>query len=493
MRTILSFLFAASIFAQTRYPGDEIERLEKAVARNPEDTGARVNLLQRYSNMTTGDDSSVGEALEGHLRHILWFIDHRPDAPIMSGPFATIDPQGPPSDPAGDAEVARKWRARAEEPGTPAGVIANAVHFFRGADPRQARALLETAWSQHPGDPALARERGVLDALAFVGATRIDNRGLLASLDRALQKSSAALDARRDIEGSSFPSQVGHAGEFLAQNAGFLLRDGALEDEDPLKLAEDWLGRAHRMDPTKPDWVNVLIAVYQRDAAMTLDVSTKIKLLENALAVAQNDGQKLRVMPDLLEAEFDSGDSTAAARESRMLLEMAAANPKTGNHDDLVQAAETMLGRVALDQGNREEAKERLLESARGKDSPSLRSNGPKMTLAQDLFNAGERDAVLQYLGLCRAFWKFDQGRIDHYEKLIHAQPKPDLLARWTPPGYSLLQQNAPGFVLRDLAGEQWTLDRLAGKWSRSNSGIVHVKPAPRRWRRLKNTMRGTS
>ena len=442
MRTILSFLFAASLFAQTRYPGDDVERLEQTLAKTPENQGARTNLLQRYAAMTRGTDASVAEALEGHRRQIEWFIEHHPDAPVLGGMFASIDPKGPPADPAGYAEVARMWRARAEKPGAPPAVVANAVQFFRVADRREARTLLEIAWTLHPGDPNLARARGILDAIELAGATRIDHRGLVASVDPELRKSPEAMEARRDIEGSAFAPVPAYAGEFLLQNFGLFLRDGTLGDEDPLKLAADWIGRAHRMDLKNAEWVNLLITVYQRDAAMTLDPASRTELLEKAVAVALYVGQRLRAIPELLEAEFDAGVSMAAARDARKLLEMAAANPKAGNHDDLVQAGETMLGRVALDQGRSDEAKERLLESARGKDSGGLRSNGPKMTLAQDLLDSGDRDTVLQFLDLCRTFWKFDQGRIDHYEQLIRAQPKPDLLARWTPPGYSLVQQN---------------------------------------------------
>ncbi len=57
------------------------------------------------------------------------------------------------------------------------------------------------------------------------------------------------------------------------------------------------------------------------------------------------------------------------------------------------------------------------------------------MTLAQDLLDAGERDAVRQYLELCRTVWNNDQGRLDHYVRVVNASGKGDLLAPFTPPG----------------------------------------------------------
>ena len=46
-----------------------------------------------------------------------------------------------------------------------------------------------------------------------------------------------------------------------------------------------------------------------------------------------------------------------------------------------------------------------------------MNSFGPNVSLAKDLLEKGERDVVIQYLGLCRKFWKLDRGRLD---KWIH-------------------------------------------------------------------------
>jgi thiol-disulfide isomerase/thioredoxin len=124
-----------------------------------------------------------------------------------------------------------------------------------------------------------------------------------------------------------------------------------------------------------------------------------------------------------------------------------------------VHASETMLGRVALEQGHPEEARQHLLDSAKVK-----LGGAPKMTLAQDLLDSGERDAVVKYLESCRAFWKFDEGRIDHSEKLIRTQPKPDILSPWRPAGLALIRKKAPAFDLTDLSGKEWKLDQLGSK-----------------------------
>ena len=86
------------------------------------------------------------------------------------------------------------------------------------------------------------------------------------------------------------------------------------------------------------------------------------------------------------------------------------------------------------------------------------------MKLAQDLLTAGDREAVLQYLELCRSFWKSDRGRLDHYLDLIHTEAAPNLLLPYGSQGPELAGGKAPAFKLRDLAGKTRTLEEFSGK-----------------------------
>jgi hypothetical protein len=54
-----------------------------------------------------------------------------------------------------------------------------------------------------------------------------------------------------------------------------------------------------------------------------------------------------------------------------------------------------------------------------------MNSFGPNVSLAKDLLEKGERDAVIQYLELCRKFWKLDNGRLDQWIKEIKAGKVP--------------------------------------------------------------------
>ncbi len=50
--------------------------------------------------------------------------------------------------------------------------------------------------------------------------------------------------------------------------------------------------------------------------------------------------------------------------------------------------------------------KKYLIAAGKSPGSPQMDSFGPNMTLAKDLLEKGERDAVLEYFMRCRKFWK---------------------------------------------------------------------------------------
>lgn len=463
MRTIVALVFVLNLAGQVRpvrAPAPQrpdstepIEVLEKFVAQVPDDVPTRVALLQRYFTMPEG-------ALPPELirrerrRHILWMIEHRPGAPELNRPIAVIEPAGRFADPDGYAEASKAWYSRAAVPSATPQVIANAIFFFRFHDRAAARDLLEYGLKNYPLNHDLERMRGMLDAMVFLGAKEADQNGTLTSVDGMGGKSPAAVKIREEIEATNSAALAGGAGQFLAQQAGFLLREPVLGDEDPLALAEEWLNHAHRLDPENGAWIDGLLQVYQRDAGLALDPHAKVQYLSKAMEVADTQPRQMRILNDRMEAEFDAGDAAAAGHDAEQLLDIVTVNPAVGNFDQMIHAGETMLGRVALAEGRREEANKHLKESARVK-LPSA----PRMTLAQDLLDAGERDAVLEYLEACRAFWKYDEGRIDHFEKLIRAQAKPDILTPWRPAGLALIRRKAPAFELTDLAGREWKLE----------------------------------
>jgi hypothetical protein len=109
-----------------------------------------------------------------------------------------------------------------------------------------------------------------------------------------------------------------------------------------------------------------------------------------------------------------------------------------------------VLGRIALKQGNVEEAGRYLLAAGRTPGSPQLNSFGPNWNLAQDLVGRGDRTSVLAYLELCRTFWKLEKGRLDSYAATIRSGGTPNFFG---PPEIlrsQLIGRAAPDFRLKD-------------------------------------------
>ncbi len=124
------------------------------------------------------------------------------------------------------------------------------------------------------------------------------------------------------------------------------------------------------------------------------------------LAHAQSELERYLTLPQAAKLAFVFGNTNEArafATEALALDTKFQKEPWRGG--DAMHDANLALGRLALQEGRIDEAKQYLLAAGQTSGSPVLGSFGPNMTLARDLLNAGERDAVLQYFSLCAKFW----------------------------------------------------------------------------------------
>ena len=96
------------------------------------------------------------------------------------------------------------------------------------------------------------------------------------------------------------------------------------------------------------------------------------------------------------------------------------------NDGNAIHDGNMVRGLVALRSGNVEQAAKDLVEAGKTKGSPQLDSFGPNMTLASELLEKGQRDAVLEYLSLCKNFWKLGGDRLDSWIDVIKSGGKPD-------------------------------------------------------------------
>lgn len=448
MRTIVAFLFTTLLGLAQNSP--EIERQLQKIAGHPEVAADRVQLLNMLANRNVA--LAPEKVRELRRAHILWLIEHHPDAPnIFEQPQLLLPARGRLADPAGSAEAAGLWQEQAKK-ANPA-IVANAAIYLSAIDLPSARAILD----QSQNDQALARARGWVDAASVLGLSGIGQNIQFGS-SAALRGSPDAKAARAEIDGATNPYLVGKAGALFARNQVETPGDLTFGDDDVPTLGERWLRKAMELAPPGDEWKPALAQVLQTKANRTTDPNGKVQLLTEALSLVP-DTAKTGILNNLILAEFDAGDDAAALRDAQQLI---AGAPKNGY---AYMIAQTVLGRLAAANGDLKEAKTHLMASVTMPASIKNALFDPNMTLAQDFYDAGDKASVVEFLEASREVWKADHGRIDRMISFVKKAPSADLvqLSRQFP-GTEILRRPAPAFEAKDPDGKSWTREQLAGK-----------------------------
>lgn len=202
-------------------------------------------------------------------------------------------------------------------------------------------------------------------------------------------------------------------------------------------VALELLEGASAGDPANLELARRLGDMYLRLSQKTSDPMEREHHLDKGLRTLeqgrppQDDalGQALWLAA-LAHARFDAGHLEVAAERARELLAVAEQIASTWNYGNAMHEAHTILGRIALAQGDVPTAKAELLESARVRGSPQLGSFGPSLDLAGELLEAGEREAVLEFLELCKGFWRRGET-IDLWRSQVISGQIPSFASRW--------------------------------------------------------------
>lgn len=109
-------------------------------------------------------------------------------------------------------------------------------------------------------------------------------------------------------------------------------------------------------------------------------------------------------------------------------LKLAPAYKSNWNYGNAIHSAHTVLGLVALQNGDVQLALEELKKSGETPGSPQLDTFGPTMQLAKALLQRGETAAVLGYLQQCRAFWAMGTAWLDTWEEKINSGRIPNFV-----------------------------------------------------------------
>jgi len=153
-----------------------------------------------------------------------------------------------------------------------------------------------------------------------------------------------------------------------------------------------------------------------------LTVEQALARYEQAFEASRDPAKRFYLLTDLAPTALAAGQVEKAKTYSRALLDQAPSMEKDWNYGNAVHAGNTVLGLIALKDGDVAEARRLLLASANSRGGPQLNSFGPDMVLAKELLDKGERAAVTQYLELCRKFWRGHFGKLDEWKAALERE-----------------------------------------------------------------------
>ena len=193
------------------------------------------------------------------------------------------------------------------------------------------------------------------------------------------------------------------------------------------ELAEKLLENAKALEPKNPQWSRQLAQMFQHGGLGGDTVGAARKALAELESAVPNmpEEERQAALPQLAKYAFDAeaNKKAKAYAEEMIVLAGGESNWNTGN---LFHHGHIVLGRLALRADDVATAKAHLLDAARTGGSPQLGSFGPNMSLAKELLERDERDAVLEYLALCGDFWTHGKDRLSGWKKQIQSGSMPD-------------------------------------------------------------------
>ncbi len=197
-----------------------------------------------------------------------------------------------------------------------------------------------------------------------------------------------------------------------------------------------------RLAPDNPQWHQLMAQLHSlssrkgseelrkaksRQALVELEMAEQIRSAHGGISLNEESQfadalARIHSLSERARAALEAGELAFARQfaEECLSLTISEEIPEYFQNDgNAVHYGHTVLGRVAMREGDIEKAKSHLIESGRTTGSPNLGSFGPNMSLAKELLERGKREVVLQYLELCEAFWKSGSDLLTEWRQQI--------------------------------------------------------------------------
>jgi hypothetical protein len=393
----------------------EAAALEQTLAANPDNLETREKLIIFYDQ---AGKVTWEQKLAGIRKHSLWRIAHLPETDLW---IPNISKR---YDPDGYAQAKQLWLEQTSRPEATAKTLARAAAFLSAYDKAVAEELLIRAQRMEPAGPWSERLAD-LYARAILGS--VDSR--YGATDVAEAQSTFAVQARRILEATSDPNLLAAAGYALTRYS----RLAAAASADA--LGRRCLERAVTLDPqnararsvlTQLRWSERGRAIQDRlQAAGARDAFDDFSDATYAAISALPANDRLFYLPGAAESTYMRAeyiDYTArekpepeqtkarkratqgfarARRYADDALALARTEQQAAQASDVIYGAETVLGVLALKDGDREAAVKhmRTAGAAPMSDAGRYASHfGLRGRLAEYLLRAGERASVAEYL-----------------------------------------------------------------------------------------------
>ena len=188
-------------------------------------------------------------------------------------------------------------------------------------------------------------------------------------------------------------------------------------------LAIDLLSLGRNIESKIPKWSKRLAQAYELRSRhkgwVSKDDSAKALAEQERAYKLASACDKTDELSSLPEIAYNADEFKKANEYSKRLLHAAnslvddVCNESTIS--DMRHTSHSILGRIALRNGDSDAAITHLSEAANVKGSPVLCSFGPSMSLAKELLEKGFEQPVLSYLKKCQTFWTNDRGKLNQW------------------------------------------------------------------------------
>lgn len=392
---------------------EQAAALERSLETNPDNVDARESLIIFYDQ---SGKATWEQKLAGIRTHSLWRIAHLPETDLW---IPNISKR---YDPDGYAQAKKLWLDQTSRPDVTAKTLGRAAAFLSPNDKPLAEELLIRAERMEPGGPWTDR-RMELYAQAIAGS--VDPRSQ--AIDAGGSESGFADQARRRIETASDPK--------VLANAGFALRRWAPVNSETSALTRHLFERAVALDPQNARartgladfqyserWKAIQDRLRAAGAPAAFDdfsdaTAAAVSALpledrlfylpgaaESAYLRAEYIDYTAREKPEAAQAEARrraEGGFARAGQYASDALALARTNEQAARDNDVVYRAETVLGVLALKDGDRKAAVGHMHTAGAAPVSEPARYAshfGLRSRLAEYLLRAGERASVAEYL-----------------------------------------------------------------------------------------------